>query len=260
MPAELENEKAIVKQCQKGDMHAFKVIYAYYGKSLYRVALRMLSVREDAEDAVQLTFMKLYKSIGQSSPVTVNQCQKNVSIESSYKEIRINGVAGKLDIEGDSSPVSFADIGKDVRVRSSYREIKGERIGGNLIISGSSCPVYIDSVGGNLGITNSYKYVVIKRTAGSILVDGESSPVEISDVLRLPRDGYIKIFTTYKPVKVYLPEESNILVSLDSRYGEVHSDFQVYLNENKRNIESVGKEGSTFVQIETSGDITLRRK
>lgn len=65
LPAELENEQAIIKQCRKGDIHAFKIIYEYYGKSLYRVALRMLSVREDAEDAVQLTFMNLYKSIGQ---------------------------------------------------------------------------------------------------------------------------------------------------------------------------------------------------
>jgi RNA polymerase sigma-70 factor (ECF subfamily) len=60
---QLENEQAIIKKCQSGDLHAFKRIYQQYHDGLYRTAYRMLENREDTEDAIQMTFMKLYKAI-----------------------------------------------------------------------------------------------------------------------------------------------------------------------------------------------------
>jgi len=59
----LENEQEIIGQCQSGDLHAFKIIYQQYRNGLYRTAYRMLGNREDTEDALQMTFMKLYGAI-----------------------------------------------------------------------------------------------------------------------------------------------------------------------------------------------------
>jgi RNA polymerase sigma-70 factor (ECF subfamily) len=59
----LENEQEIIKQCQSGDLHAFKIIYQLYRDGLYRTAYRMLGNREDTEDALQMTFIKLYGAI-----------------------------------------------------------------------------------------------------------------------------------------------------------------------------------------------------
>jgi RNA polymerase sigma-70 factor (ECF subfamily) len=59
----LENEQEIIERCQSGDLHAFKIIYQNYRDGLYRTAYRMLGIREDSEDALQLTFIKLYGAI-----------------------------------------------------------------------------------------------------------------------------------------------------------------------------------------------------
>ena len=64
MPAELENEREIVRRCQEGDLRAFETVYHHFHPSLLGFALRMLGRREDAEDAVQAAFVKLYRSIG----------------------------------------------------------------------------------------------------------------------------------------------------------------------------------------------------
>lgn len=58
------NEAEIVRRCQQCDMAAYKAIWDRYGQPLLRTARHMLGQREDAEDAVQATFLKLCRSIG----------------------------------------------------------------------------------------------------------------------------------------------------------------------------------------------------
>ncbi len=57
-------ETEIVKRCRRGDITAFKELYDIYHQPMLRVALRMLGQQQDAEDAVQTTFIKLYRHIG----------------------------------------------------------------------------------------------------------------------------------------------------------------------------------------------------
>ena len=56
-------EKAIIERCKVGEIRAYKIIYNRYNRPLFHTAYRMLGNREDAEDAVQTTFLKLYKGI-----------------------------------------------------------------------------------------------------------------------------------------------------------------------------------------------------
>jgi len=45
-------------------VRAYEIIYRRFEQPLLSMGLRMLGRREDAEDAVQMTFLKLYRSIG----------------------------------------------------------------------------------------------------------------------------------------------------------------------------------------------------
>ncbi|MCK5147199.1 RNA polymerase sigma factor [bacterium] len=56
-------EAAAIKKCQSGDARAYRYIYDNYGQSLLVVARRMLGNDADAEDAVQNTFIRVYRSI-----------------------------------------------------------------------------------------------------------------------------------------------------------------------------------------------------
>ncbi len=63
MISPLVNENEIIRRCQKGDVSAFEEIYHHFERSLYLYALRMLGNDEDARDVVQITFIKLFRSI-----------------------------------------------------------------------------------------------------------------------------------------------------------------------------------------------------
>ena len=56
-------ENEIIGNCKEGDIQAYKLIYERYEQPLLHTACRMLGHQQDAEDAVQMTFLKLYRSI-----------------------------------------------------------------------------------------------------------------------------------------------------------------------------------------------------
>jgi RNA polymerase sigma-70 factor (ECF subfamily) len=57
------NEEKLIKRCQQNDMKAYKMIYQRYEQTLLRTALQILGHLQNAEDAVQTTFLKLYRGI-----------------------------------------------------------------------------------------------------------------------------------------------------------------------------------------------------
>ena len=68
---EHEEDEALVRRTQKGDSSAFDVLVGRYKERLYATVYHMTSNHEDANDLVQETFIKAYKSLrsfrGQSS-------------------------------------------------------------------------------------------------------------------------------------------------------------------------------------------------
>jgi RNA polymerase sigma-70 factor (ECF subfamily) len=66
-----EEDEALVRRTQKGDNAAFDVLVGRYKERLYATVYHMTSNREDANDLVQDTLIKAYKSLrgfrGQSS-------------------------------------------------------------------------------------------------------------------------------------------------------------------------------------------------
>ncbi len=58
------DDSAAVARCLAGDSAAFEVIVARYQQVLFTVAVRMLGDEEDARDAAQNTFVKVFEKLG----------------------------------------------------------------------------------------------------------------------------------------------------------------------------------------------------
>jgi RNA polymerase sigma-70 factor, ECF subfamily len=61
---EYGNETELLAACRRQDIRAFEQLYQAHGPRLKSVAFHIAGNRQDAEDAVQETFLKLYRSIG----------------------------------------------------------------------------------------------------------------------------------------------------------------------------------------------------
>jgi RNA polymerase sigma-70 factor (ECF subfamily) len=58
------DEEEIIERCRAGDLAAYRQVYDRYGQPLLRTAVRLLGSPQEAEDAVQETFLKLYRGMG----------------------------------------------------------------------------------------------------------------------------------------------------------------------------------------------------
>jgi RNA polymerase sigma-70 factor (ECF subfamily) len=69
--AEYQSDAELLAACRRRDIRAFEQVYLAHGARLKSMAYHILGTRTDAEDAVQETFLKLYRGIhgfqGQSS-------------------------------------------------------------------------------------------------------------------------------------------------------------------------------------------------
>ena len=60
-----EQEAAVIRRVQNGDLNAFEDLVAAYEKNVYTLALRMVGNPQDAEDMAQEAFLKAYRSLPQ---------------------------------------------------------------------------------------------------------------------------------------------------------------------------------------------------
>ena len=59
-----EESLAFVRQVQAGDRDAFRVLVERHSQAIFRTAFRVTGNESDAEEVVQETFLRAYKSIG----------------------------------------------------------------------------------------------------------------------------------------------------------------------------------------------------
>lgn len=52
----------MIQRLQAGDLRAYEIVFRHFEQPLLSVGLRMLGRKEEAEDAVQTAFLKLYRS------------------------------------------------------------------------------------------------------------------------------------------------------------------------------------------------------
>jgi RNA polymerase sigma-70 factor (ECF subfamily) len=58
------DEEQMIAWCREGNLAGYRLVYDRYSGPLLRVAMRTLGRLQDAEDAVQETFLRLFRGIG----------------------------------------------------------------------------------------------------------------------------------------------------------------------------------------------------
>lgn len=136
-------DQDLITRCRKGDRDAFNTLVETYQKQVFNIAYGMLSDYEDASDATQEIFVKVYKSInsfrGQSSFTTwlyricANVCndflrkrQRRISAVSIDQDKDEDGFVEELKSDAPT-PEEQAELNERQRaVRSALCELRSD--------------------------------------------------------------------------------------------------------------------------------------
>lgn len=108
----MTSDEELVKQVRQGDRAAFQALVEKYQRRMYAVAYGLLGNREDALDAVQDAFVKVYRSLnrfkGESSFYTwLYRITVNSAIDLGRKHGRREEVEFREEIEPDEEKGEF---------------------------------------------------------------------------------------------------------------------------------------------------------
>lgn len=108
-----ETEGDLVAACRRRDLRAFEQLYHEHGPRLKNVAYHIVGNRQDAEDAVQETFLKLYRAIGGfegASSIGTWLCRIviNVCYDLARNRQRENGPPEEVPPANPARPQQFA--------------------------------------------------------------------------------------------------------------------------------------------------------
>lgn len=97
---------AILRKISRGDQKAFAELMQRHQDRVYRLALRLLKDRQEAEDAAQEVFLKAYQHAGRFEPsgsvagwlnrITANHCLNRLRSRALKKEVSISALEQHL--------------------------------------------------------------------------------------------------------------------------------------------------------------------
>ena len=101
-------DSILVRAAQDGDVDAFEELVRRYQSSIYRVALRMLGSRADAQDAVQETFVRAWRALPRfRHDSAVSTWLYRIVTRRALDKIasrRTTGTLDELELERDAGP------------------------------------------------------------------------------------------------------------------------------------------------------------
>lgn len=86
-----ETLNALLPRCRKGDQEAFVEVYRLIGASLYGAALRLMKRPEEAEEAVQESFVKFFEKAGTIRSGSLSSWLHRVTINHCLDRLRSKG-------------------------------------------------------------------------------------------------------------------------------------------------------------------------
>lgn len=136
------SDQDLIKRCRKGDREAFNTLVQTYQKQVFNIAYGMLSNYEDASDATQEIFVKIYKSIetfrGQSSFTTwmyricANVCndflrkRQRRALTVSINQDDEDGYVAELESEAPTPEEHLELTERQKAVRNAIGELRSE--------------------------------------------------------------------------------------------------------------------------------------
>lgn len=208
--------------------------------------------------------------------ISVEQIKGNAVLRAHGGDVTVKDVSGNVNLDGRVSDSTFTDIGGTLTATGSYAgDIQLSHVTGAVKFNTSRTDLQIAKVGGDLSMdsgdlkADSITGPLILRTdAKDVHLDNISGDVHIEDrrgdihVQAAASLGNLDISTTGGEISVALPEKPGFQVDAQSDGGEIQSDFNLNINNDRSTATASGTvgKGGPQVRLKTNrGTIQIKK-
>jgi len=136
VPMEEAEEQQLVERLKRQDEAAFNELVRLYDKRVFRLVLRMLNDRAEAEDVAQEVFVTIFKAIGNFRGesklstwiyrIATNHCKNRIK----YLDRRARGKKSELDEVSEHAAMESASMSSSAQVARPDEQAEANQIEG----------------------------------------------------------------------------------------------------------------------------------
>ena len=126
VPGDNHDDTVLIQACKNGDAAAFEQLVKRYDRGLLRIAQHVTHNLEDAQDAVQEAFLKIFRSLTQLQEkskfsawlirITINESMMRLRKRRSIKEVPMD-----LEIQGEETISPFEVVDSTQNLEEPYQ-------------------------------------------------------------------------------------------------------------------------------------------
>jgi hypothetical protein len=108
--------------------------------------------------------------------------QVSVNTDSSFGDIRVEGIDGKCVLENKNGEIKASDIGGDVDIDNSFGDIEVSNIGGKADITNKNGEITADKISGSAVIESHFGDIEAVNIGGDIKITNNNGQITASDI------------------------------------------------------------------------------
>ncbi|MHB1393902.1 MAG: LiaI-LiaF-like domain-containing protein [Clostridia bacterium] len=108
--------------------------------------------------------------------------QVSVDADSSFGDIRVEGIDGKCVLENKNGEIKASDIGGDVVIDNSFGDIEVSNVGGKADISNKNGEITADKISGSAVVENHFGDITAIKIGGDLKITNNNGRITASDI------------------------------------------------------------------------------
>jgi hypothetical protein len=181
-------------------------------------------------------------------PIVVTNIQGNVFARNKFGSVSLTGICGAVQVENSDGPVQIDDIQGAVTVDNHLGDIAVQEVGGDLRIQNTGSPMRITDILGETHIENRAGEIRAEKLGGNVIIRSREGDVIL--VLDEIRQNIYRLDTSFGIIRVNLPPKPSALISAETLYGTIDSDFPLEIKRAGSTQRAQGKLGQGKADIQ----------
>lgn len=208
--------------------------------------------------------------------ITAEQIKGNAGLRVHHGDVTARGITGNLTVDGDVSDTEVSDItgtlsfsgsyrgdidlshiGSQVRFKSIRTDLQLAKVDGELRLDTGD--IHGNDVAGPLVLRTNAMNIQVEEITGDVRIENSRGDIDVKAKAPL---GNLDINTTGGEINVGVPEKPGFQVDAVSDGGEIQSDYNLNINNDRHNATATGTvgDGKTQVKLRTNrGTIQIHK-